>query len=360
MAELLKYKCPSCGGALEFSSELQKMKCPYCDTEFDVEAVRSTDSEEFTVEDNMQWDTSADDSQWQDGETDGLASYLCESCGGEIVCDITTAATHCPYCDSPIIMRGNLSGVLRPEIIIPFKLDKKAAKEALKHHLKGKKLLPRVFTDENHIDEIKGIYVPFWIFDSDATARIRYRGTRVRTYSDSDYIYTETSHYSIVRGGRIAFENIPADGSSKMPDDLMESIEPFDTSDAVPFETAYLSGYLADKYDVSAENSIGRINERVRNSTEAEFASTVIGYTGVTRENAAINLKNGRARYGLLPVWILNTNWNGERFTFAMNGQTGKFVGDLPCDKSLYLKWWFTYGGIASVIAFLVAILFFR
>ncbi len=106
-------------------------------------------------------------------------------------------------------------------------IDKKAAKEALQRHYKGKKLLPKIFKKENHIDEIKGVYVPFWLFDADADADIRYKATRVRTWSDSDYDYTETSYYSIGRSGDIGFDRVPVDGSSKMPDDLMESIEPF-------------------------------------------------------------------------------------------------------------------------------------
>ena len=142
----------------------------------------------------------------------------------------------------------------------------------MKKHYSGKKLLPKVFKDENHIDEIRGVYVPFWLFDADADAHIRYKATRVRAWSDSDYNYTETSFFSVVRGGSIGFQRVPVDGSSKMPDVLMESIEPFYFEDAVDFHTAYLAGYLADKYDVDAEASVERANERIKNSTADAFA----------------------------------------------------------------------------------------
>ena len=72
-------------------------------------------------------------------------------------------------------MMGQVSGALKPDYVIPFKIDKKAAKEALQRHYKGKKLLPKIFKKENHIDEIKGVYVPFWLFDADADADIRYK-----------------------------------------------------------------------------------------------------------------------------------------------------------------------------------------
>ena len=244
---------------------------------------------------------------------------------------------------------------LKPDLVIPFKLDKKAAKAGLMKHLAGKRLLPKIFKEQNHIDEIKGIYVPFWLFDTDVDAQIRYRATRVRTWSDKDYNYTETSHFMVHRGGSIGFEHVPVDGSSKMADDLMESIEPYDFSEAMDFQTAYLAGYLADKYDVTAEASIDRANKRVKRSTEDTFAGTVQGYTSVTTENSSVQFRGGKARYALYPVWLLNTTWNGNKYTFAMNGQTGKFVGDLPVDKAAATRWTFLLAAIYGVAAYGVA-----
>jgi len=302
-------------------------------------------------EENMNWDTSAG-SEWQEGEESGLRSYICKSCGGEIVGDETMGASSCPFCGNPIVLMGQFSGALRPDYVIPFKLDKKAAKEGLQKHLEGKRLLPKIFKDQNHIDEIKGVYVPFWLFDTDADASIRYRATNVRTWSDSDYNYTETSHYMVQRGGSIGFNQVPVDGSSKMADDLMESIEPFDFSEAVPFQTAYLAGYMADKYDVSAEESVERANERVKRSTEEAFADTVKGYATVIPESSSIRLKGGTAKYALYPVWLLNTTWNGNQYTFAMNGQNGKFVGDLPVDKGAARKWTIGLSAVCSAVVF--------
>ena len=357
MAVLQEYKCPCCGGAIAFDSSIQKMKCPYCDTEFEMEALAGYDSElKNTKEDDMKWETSAG-SEWQEGEADGLRSFVCKSCGGEIVGDENTAATSCPFCGNPVVMMGQFSGALKPDYVIPFKLDKKAAKEALNRHYSGKRLLPKVFRDQNHIDEIKGVYVPFWLFDADAEADIRYRATRVRAWSDSSYDYTETSFYSVSRSGSISFENVPVDGSTNMPDALMESIEPYDFSEAVDFQTAYLAGYLADKYDVDAEQSIEHANDRIKQSTADAFADTVEGYTTVTPESTSIRLQNGKAKYALLPVWILNTTWNGQKYTFAMNGQTGKLIGDLPLDKGAYRKWLFGLTGIVGAAVFALSYL---
>ena len=357
MSVLQQYKCPCCDGAIEFDAKLQKMKCPYCSTEFELETLQAYDAElGEQPQDNMSWDTAAGQ-EWTPGESEGLRIYTCQSCGGEIVADETTGASECPFCGNPVVMTGQFAGDLKPDLVIPFKVDRKAAIAALQNHYKGKVLLPKVFKDQNHIKEVKGLYVPVWLFDTDADAHVRYKATRTRFWSDSNYNYTETKYFSVTRAGGIGFDNVPVDGSTKMDDTLMESIEPFRIEDAVDFQTAYLSGYLADKYDVDAEASIARANERIKKSTEDAFASTVVGYSSVIPTSTNIRLENGRARYALYPVWILNTKWNKQNFTFAVNGQTGKIAGDLPMDKAAYKRWLVGLAAAGTAAAFALSYL---
>ena len=360
MSDINEYKCPSCGGAIEFDSHSQKMKCPYCDTEFDLETLKKYDeqlSKEAEQKDDISdWQTDPG-KQWQEGETDGMNVYTCKSCGGEIVSDENTGETSCPYCGNPVILTERFRGALRPDMVIPFKLDKKAAKEAYYKHIKGRPLLPKVFRRENHIDEIKGIYVPFWLFDADVAADARYKATKVRTWSDSDYDYTETSYYSVDRSGNMSFVSVPVDGSSRMSDDLMESIEPYKVADAVEFQTAYLSGYLADKYDVDAQQSTDRAKERMKESAQDVLRDTVKGYASVIPENTNVRISGGDAKYALYPVWILNTTWRGKKYIFAMNGQTGRMTGDLPVDNGAYTRWLLGLTAVFSIAAYLVALL---
>lgn len=339
MGTLLEYKCPSCGGALHFDSDAQKLQCPYCDTEFDAQSLKTLDEVlDAPGEDQMQWEQTAS-AQWDEAEQEELYTFVCQSCGGEIVGDANTAATTCPYCDNPVVMAGRLSGCLKPDLVIPFKLNKEDAIAGLAKHLKGKPLLPKVFKSENRLQEIKGIYVPFWLFDARAEGNVSCHGTRTRHWSDSDYHYTETRHYRVRRAGQMCFAGVPADGSTKMADDLMESIEPYDLSEAVDFQTAYLAGYLADKYDISAEDSIPRVNDRIKNSTEHTLKSTAPGYDTLVTEHCTVHLHDTKTSYALYPVWILNTRYKDQLYTFAMNGQTGKFVGNLPVNWTAFWLW---------------------
>lgn len=352
MGAILEYKCPCCCGPLQFDTDSQKMKCPYCDNEFDAETLKANDDilkEEKP--DMMDW-SSQPGNEWMQGELDGQKVYLCNSCGGQIICDDTTGATDCPYCGSPVVLVGQFAGDKRPDLIIPFKLDKEAAKAGFKQHLQKKRLLPKQFRKNSYIDEIKGVYVPFWLFGAKADAQAYYHATKVTCWSDSQYNYTKTSHFRLFRSGSLSFDRVPVDGSSKMADDLMESIEPYYAQDEVPFQTAYLSGYIADKYDVDSDASISRANDRIKKSTLDQMATTATGYTTVTPENASVQFKNSSVRYALYPVWLLTAKWNGEIYNFAMNGQTGKFVGNLPMDKGAYWRWTGLIALIATIIAF--------
>lgn len=356
MADIQEYKCPCCGGAINFDSSLQKMKCPYCDNEFDMETLQAYDSDlaQTSEEDKIKWETPGQ--VWQEGDTEGMRAYVCKSCGGEIIGDENLGATACPYCGNPVVLMGQFAGDLKPDVIIPFKLDKEAAKAALIEHYK-KPFTPNEFISGNHIDEIKGVYVPFWLYDTTAHGSARYKATQVRTWTDGKFMNTETRFFSVYREGDIGFEKIPADGSSQMDDTLMESIEPYDYSGAVDFQTAYMAGYLADKYDVDAEADAERISERVRNSTIEALDSTVQGYASAAIEASSVNSENGKITYAMYPVWLLNTMWNGQKYTFAMNGQTGKMVGDIPISGGKVAGKFALFAGIIAVVAFLVQFL---
>lgn len=353
-----QFKCPSCGGSVEFDIGTQQLKCPYCDSEFDINALQEKEERKNTKKpDVLTWEGNAGQ-EWNDGETDGMVVYACKSCGGEIVGDENLGATTCPYCGNQTVIKEKFSGNLKPDYVIPFKKDKKAAKQAFEEFISSSKYVPRSFKSEKHIDEIKGIYVPFWVFDADVDASVSYDAEKVRTWISGDYQTTETTSYDICREGNVVFSNVPVDGASKIADDMMESIEPFDFSEAVEFQTAYLSGFYADKYDVDEEGSKGRAQERIKQSVEDSFRATISSkYDVVIPYYSHVNMKSGKAKYALYPVWMLSATYKGKPYTFAMNGQTGKFAGDLPIDDGALWKYYGKCTLITGAIIYALSVL---
>lgn len=366
MTGMEQFKCPSCGGTVEFNVGTQNMKCPYCDSEFDIEALKEKDKRfEENKEDSFKW-KEVSSTKWQEGETEGLVVYACKSCGGEIVGDENMGAAQCPYCGNQVVLSGKFSGQLKPDYIIPFKYDKKQAKETFEKFIDSKKFVPKLFKSQKHIEEIKGVYVPFWLFDADVKGQASFNAKVIRTFTNDDLLFTETKFYNLSRSATMKFDSVPVDGSSRIANDIMESIEPFDFNDAVEFNTAYLAGFAADKYDVNAEESVARANERIKKSVVDKMKQTVIGcrnmqtnetYDSIEDEWCSVKIENGKAKYALYPVWLLSATYKGESYTFAMNGQTGKFTGDLPSDnKALRKYFWKNTGIIGTIIFALIAL----
>lgn len=386
--QITNYKCPACGGPLHFAATSGRMECEYCNSDYSVEEIeqRYAEDDAKAAAAKAEADAKAADSaaagqdEWtvtgENMSSEGMKSYSCPSCGATLVCEDTMAASSCPYCGNPTVVPGQFTDMLKPEIIIPFKLEKEAAIDTLKKHY-NKFLVPSAFKDVRHLDEVKGVYVPFWLYDGHADGDCTYEAVKEKTEKKGDEEIITKRYYHVERRGSLEFEKIPADASSKMDDNLMDSIEPYNYSEGKAFSKAYLTGYLADRYDVSAEENAGRAVARAKQSTKDALYNDVQGYTSVSPRRENINVKQGKVYYAMMPVWLLTTRWNGQNYTFAMNGQTGKMVGDLPLNKS---KFWITLiailavafglgfavssdavvGGIVGLVAFLIAFLILK
>lgn len=368
-SQIVNYQCPACTAPLEFEEGSGRLACQYCGSSFTVSeiealyaeknesaeaaAVRAEQNAEEAAQvleqqEEADWDTSELSDDWgADGA--GMKAYVCPSCGAELICDAATAATSCPYCGNPTVIPGQFSGALKPDYVIPFRLDKAAAVAALKNYYKGKVFLPKEFASQNNIQQIKGVYVPFWLFDGEADADVVFQATRsTRGRTSKEEIIT-TLHYYVRRSGTVSFEKIPVDASKKMPDAHMDAIEPFDYADLKPFSMAYLPGFLADKYDVSAQESGVRADQRAENSAIAVMTGDTVGrYETCVPVRKQVRLKRGQVKYALLPVWMLSTKYKDKNYLFAMNGQTGKLVGNLPISWG---KFFITFAAIALPVA---------
>ncbi len=322
------YKCPSCSAVLKYNPESNSWKCEYCGSEYRLEDLERNEKkfEDLSIKETMDVD-----------------EYSCPNCGAQIVTDENTAATFCVYCGNTAIIKNRLTGMLKPTSVIPFKTTKEKAIETFLNFKKGKPFAPKEFGKKEQIEKITGVYVPFWLYDCLANGYFNGTGATVRTWTTGNYRYTKTDTYSIVREGNATFEKIPVDGSSKFDDDTMDSIEPFDYNGMVDFTPAYLSGFLAEKYDVDDKEAYKRAEYRIDNAMKSYISSTVSGYTSVTYSTQNINKDIKNIKYTLFPVWMLNIKYKDKMHLFAMNGQTGKFVGNIPIDWG---KFWLTFFGI--------------
>lgn len=348
----VNYKCPSCSAPLAYTpGSGSKIKCEYCEAEYTVEELEKlyADEEAAAAQANRAKDEKIEKKQvemeaaggaWDAEEIAILKAMTCSSCGAEIVCDNNTMATECVYCGNTTMVPGRYEKQLRPDMVIPFQKNKEDAKRAFAEYHKGKWLLPSNFANSARIEAIQGMYVPYWLFDETIEAHGVFSATKTRCYTDGEYDVTETDHYRVTRAGTMSFYNVPVDGSVKMDDAWMESIEPFDYTQMVPFNTTYMAGFLADKYDVDAEKAYPYAEERVYQSADGVLQSTVEGYDSCSRDSLNVVQTAGKQQYAMAPVWILTTKYQDKPYTFIMNGQTGKLVGELPVDETKAKMYW--------------------
>lgn len=348
MAQVTNYQCPACTGPLHFSSKDNKLKCDYCGSTYEVSQIDSMYNQKVdNAKEEAEKKQDANQEKW---EATGLRTYTCSSCNAEIICDENTVATSCPYCSNPTVIPSQFTGGKMPDYVIPFAFDKKQAKEALKNHYKKKKLLPSVFSSENHVEEVKGIYVPFWLYDGNADVEMSFNAENEYTDRNEKEERITTKHYVCYRKGNVPFEKVPVDASKKMDNDLMDSIEPFDYSQMVEYTPSYLPGFFAESYDESQEECKPRSDLRVENSACAEMEATVTGYDSVSVTSSQVDIHYTNISYAFMPVWLLTTKWKDQTFMFSMNGQTGKFVGNLPVDWGKFWRKLIGYTVAGTVI----------
>ena len=340
MGNVMDNRCPSCNAPITYKPSLGKFKCDYCDNEFEASDLKTEADSTIEVSETT------DNTHYN--------QYNCPDCGAQIIADENTSATFCLYCGNSSILKNKLSGAFKPDYIIPFKKEKKDAVEAFKGLAKGRPFIPKTFLSEKNIEKITGLYIPFWLYDLKVRGSVNMAATRVRTWSVGDTRHVETKYYDLYRQGTFDFEKVPVDGSTKFNDDIMNSIEPFDYKLLEAYNPAYLSGFLAEKYDIESDKAVDAAIRRVLKSSEEQMLASAVGYNtkNITKNGLAVS--DQMSKYALLPVWMVNVKYNNEFYLFAMNGQTGEFIGNIPLDKKKVVIW-----SILMFVGIFVAILLF-
>ena len=314
-------RCPSCGANIVYSPVTGRWTCSSCGGTFTEDDFKNAANENVAA---------SAEPETADTEQPELDIFRCQSCGAELVTDTNTVATFCAYCGSADIIKERLEGKFRPDYVLPFTISKDDALDCYTKHCKDACFVPGHFFDLKNI-KIQGTYVPFCLYSgrSEGTLKGQFEQT---SSTNRDMIDV----YSYVRSGKMDFARIPADVSVKMDNALMDSIEPFDFNQLKEFNYAYLSGFLAEKYDVERDESgqLKRVSDRMESSLQQELIKGSVSSSELKSTFSAIE-------YVLMPVWMLCTEFEGKEYIFAVNGQSGTTEGFLPCAASKKWLWFF-------------------
>ena len=323
---VIHYKCPNCGSDMAFDSDTGMLTCASCNRRDNIDDFPKSNIETVFEEEDAR-------------------EYHCKNCGAMLITDSDTTATKCSFCGAGVVLLDRLSGGLAPSRLIPFKVSKEQAMKAFRAWCKNGLLTPKGFMTGDRVKGITGMYVPFWLYDLNSRIEVNALATRIRRYSRGDYIYTETSYYDIYRDLTVDYVKVPVDASEKMDDQLMDKLEPYHYNELKEFNTPYLAGFIAEKYNFDYKELLPRAVSKIRGYIDTYIASTITGYTGINYKRKDIDTNKRDVYYTLLPVWMVYYDYKGSEYIFAMNGQTGKVVGKPPISGKKVASW---FAGIAG------------
>lgn len=320
----VSFKCPNCGGDLRFDPESQKYKCEFCLSTFEQSELEAANPQAQQEEQK----------ETEQVDESGAVIYSCPSCGAQIVTDATTAATFCYYCHNPVVLQGKLSGEYKPDMVIPFAVDKKEAVDSFLKYCNKKKFVPRDFFCKEQIEKISGVYFPFWMYDCEADGQWQGQGDKVRIYDHGDIEYTETKIFAIEREADFRFENMTRNALNKENQALVEAVQPFRLEEAKAFNMGYLSGFQAEKRDIEKQEVHTGLKEQVSRHVNRMMQDSTKGYDTVRTIHNEVHIRSEKWKYLLLPVWVLTYKGrNDKTYYYAMNGQTKQVKGVFPLAK---------------------------
>lgn len=352
------YKCPSCGAPLKWEPSAGRIACDYCNGSFSVEEVENFNQElQAKEEAAVAAETGPDKASLGESDQkalgqDQLKTYVCNSCGAELVTDASTSATFCYYCHSPLLLVDRLSGKFKPDRVIPFQISKEKAQETFRAWASQKKYAPRGFSSESQLEKMTGVYLPVWLARVKNSLDFQGQG-RVTKRLDSQRESIET--YDISRQGDLALDNLLQTAFSsgdKIKPEAFESIANFRWEDSVPFSPAYLSGYYAELWSVSPEEAGQDATQRSKDLAHNELMAALHAqYDSFNLARDAVAAKLDHLDYVLAPAWALTFKFGQDTYLYVMNGQTGQIYGEVPLDK---VRVWRSGGLIAAIILILL------
>ena len=219
-------------------------------------------------------------------------------------------------------------------MVIPFKISEEEAQNRFFEFCGKKSFLPKKFVSHAQLDMMKGVYFPYWLVDSLKDGGIEATAKKVRRWTQDGYEYKETKTYKIKRQGKIDFKGFPCSAFKNEDRNAMKYVNPYDDNDLKNFSMAYLSGFLAEKRDTERADVQSQVDKDLKEYAKKIYKDTIDSdYTLITVDAMDLRTVRESWKYAMMPVWLMNFTYENKTYMYAMNGQTGKNYGELPCDK---------------------------
>lgn len=325
---MVDIKCPGCGGSLVFDPATKRLECDYCGGSYDPEEFGYVSQEEIERR-----------PEFMDAN-----QYVCNSCGASIFVSPTEASSHCVYCGSPSIAFSKLTRIKRPETILPFKITREDAASRIKAKFSSGAFIPKVIKDCK-IDDVRGIYIPYWIMNVKAQGDFLYKGEEGTSDSKTTYFYT--------RSGSGEYMGIAMDSSRLFPDEISAYLD-YDMKDLVPFNESYLSGFYSDVFDVERDEIIPRarytaamrLNDTLASSVKASSVFPIAAHVDTEITSDVVP--------AMLPAWFFAVTYRGKPYTVIVNGQNGDVTGSVPFDSAKVAWFVVLISILATVLLYLI------
>jgi predicted RNA-binding Zn-ribbon protein involved in translation (DUF1610 family) len=321
------YLCSGCGGNMEYDISSQKLKCPYCGVEEDIQSDRNLVKEyDFSEvahrEANSEWNNE-------------VSVVKCDACGAETVVEKYQTALHCGHCGSSHVLESKQSAGIKPEGIIPFKVDAYKAKEEFHKWIKGMWLAPNNLKQLYQSEKLISVYVPYWTYDAETYNSYTAQGGEhyyVTVRRDGKDVRERRTRWHFVSGNfNMFFDDVQVNASKNYNDSLMIQVEPYNTKEVELYKPQFISGHTAERYSKGVVECFQIAKDKIYDDLEDEVRSRVRQrYDEVRSISIDTEYSEVKYKHVLLPLWTAQYDYKGKKYRYMINGQTGEIAGEAP------------------------------
>ena len=352
VSALEKHACPACGAQAEWNPTKQMLVCPFCGTESPYKIDRDIGKVgERGLEQGLRDSESAERDRPREQR-----KVQCQSCQAIMVYDAVRVGQNCEFCGSPaLVAYEDIKSPIRPEGVLPFKVDRSRVRDDIRHWWRSKWLAPGRLSKAALVDTVKSLYIPYWTFDAHAhcpweaeAGHYYYVNVEGRDSKGNRVVRQEQRVRWEPASGVVdhSFDDELVPGTTGVDLNLLRQVEPFPTQEVVPYDTAFLSGHVVEQYQVALTEATGDSEAQMRAALEQLAARQI---PGDTYRNLVIHptFSSRTFKHVLVPIWLLVYMFGSRNFQVVVNGYTGRIAGRYP-----YSPWKIALLIVLAIIAF--------